>query len=433
MLFAHHGSDGGILEPMTKKLGDKEGFDSHRVTPFHEAAIHRPTEAKHRGQSMPINLEQLIRNIHHAPQHLILAVAGGGSGAVAELLEVPGASRTVIEALVPYSDGPMRELLGGVPDSACSEATCRAMAMAALLRAKRYLPNDDLVAGVACTASLATDRPKLGPHRAHVAIQTVAATISQSLELQKGRRSRKEEESLVSDFVLNAVAEACGLSDRIEMELLPEERIDETRTAALPAWRDLLLGRIAILRQSGPECDKTPSPQVVFPGAFHPLHAGHRRMADLARQILGVPVAFELSILNVEKPPMDYQEIADRVDQFNANQTVWLTRAATFAEKASLFPKATFLVGTDTLARIADPRFYGESREACLAAVKRIVDEGCRFLAFGRIDDDGRFCGLGDLDLPADLKAVCQEVPAEKFREDISSTQLRLARQSSSD
>ena len=114
------------------------------------------------------------------------------------------------------------------------------------------------------------------------------------------------------------------------------------------------------------------------------------------------------------------------VPVFSRAQTLWLTRAATFEEKSRLFPGATFVVGADTLRRIADPRYFGGDATACQRATERIVARGCRFLVFGR-QEEGRFVGLSDLDLPPQLRACCEEVPASEFREDACSTDIRRA------
>jgi hypothetical protein len=135
-------------------------------------------------------------------------------------------------------------------------------------------------------------------------------------------------------------------------------------------------------------------------------------------------VATEISIVNADKPPLDYAEIERRLGQFSAEQPVYLTRAATFEEKSRLFPGATFVIGADTLRRITVPRYYGENLAACQCAVERIVERGCRFLVFGRDLGTG-FVRLADLDLPEQLRAICREVPLDVFREDVSSTALR--------
>jgi hypothetical protein len=170
-------------------------------------------------------------------------------------------------------------------------------------------------------------------------------------------------------------------------------------------------------------------PIALFPGAFNPLHAGHRQMADVAADMLGQLVEFEISIENVDKPPLTPAEIADRLEQFPPHQPVWLTRAARFAEKAEQFPQATFIVGVDTLVRITDARYYADDTAAAARATDRIAASGCRFLVFGRVSATG-FLTLSDVTLPGTLAAICREVPESRFRADVSSTQVRIARNS---
>jgi len=367
---------------------------------------------------------QLIRRIHDGPSRVVLVVAGGGSRAAAQLLETPGASRTVLEIVVPYGEAAMIDWLGGRPDSFCAEATARAMATAAMTRARRLDP-DRPPLGVACTASLASDRPKRGPHRMHVALQSQLTTSVRSLELSKGSRTRAEEERLASRLVLNMLAEASGLQEQLPLDLLEGETVLEDRIVAPRAWQDLMAGRVDAVCHQSPDIEPAETPKIVFSGAFHPLHHGHRRMARIAAEELGAPVAFELSVVNADKPPLDYLEIRRRLDRFAEDETVWLTRTPTFAAKASKFPGATFVVGTDTLRRIAEPRFYGSDPAALREAIATITAAGCRFLVFGRATRDG-FEELADLaDLPETLRCLCRGIGAGQFRADVSSTEIR--------
>ncbi|MHB1037755.1 MAG: CinA family protein [Pirellulales bacterium] len=374
----------------------------------------------------------LVQAIHNCPTRIALAITGGGSRAIAELAEVPGASRTLLEAVVPYAAEALAAWLGFSPEQSCSPRTARAMAMAAYQRAGQLvgqaadLSDQTPLAGIACTASLASDRPKRGPHRAHVAMQTAAATVSDSLELCKGRRSRAEEERLVSRLVLNLIAEACDLDERLTLDLVEGEEVQTTRTVAPQAWRDLLAGKIDVLGwdPAGTTAAGGAAGRAIFPGAFNPLHAAHRRMAQVAGEILATPVEFEISMSNVDKPLLDFTELASHVAQFEPGSRMWLTRAARFEEKARVFPGATFVVGADTMARIAEARYYGGDRSACEAAIARIAEHGCRFLVFGRLAGGG-FKSLDALDLPKSLRRLAREVPAAAFREDISSTEMR--------
>ena len=414
---------------------------------------------------MPISVEQLVTDIHHSPTRLVLAVAGGGSGAVAQLLEMPGASRTVLEAIVPYSANAMIDWLGGVPDQFCSEQTARAMAMAAYLRACRLAEGDTALAGVGVTASLASDRPKRGRHRVHLAIQTASRTSATSLRLNRGHESRAEEERIVGRMVINAVAWACRVDGRLDLELRDDERPDESSMVAPQSWRDLLAEKVGKVRHQcavspastagqagsgtqgsplkkvpgsshpgvGVKADAPltgasplfrPATRVIFPGAFNPIHRGHRGMIEIAQEELGDPVELELSILNVDKPPLDFIEIERRLSRIDPGTTVWLTRLRTFEEKSRQFPGATFIVGADTLRRIADPRYYGDDVDACRRAIEDIAVRGCRFLVFGRLGETG-FEALPGHELSRDLASICREVPASVFREDVSSTEIR--------
>jgi hypothetical protein len=147
-------------------------------------------------------------------------------------------------------------------------------------------------------------------------------------------------------------------------------------------------------------------------------------MAEIAARRCGSPVTFELSIMNVDKPMLDFLEIDERLQQLAAHP-VQLTRAATFAEKAGIFPGATFVVGADTIVRLADPQYYGGSPERRDDAIASIAAHGCQFLVFGRLAK-GQFCTLAGLELPPALRALCDEVPQSEFREDVSSTEIRM-------
>ena len=372
-----------------------------------------------------LTIERLIEQIHAAGTRLVLVTTGGGSLAISDLLTTSGASRTVLEATVPYSAAALIAWLGSEPEQYCSQATARSMAMAALRRAQTFDPAPGAnLAGIACTASLASDRPKRGPHRAHLALQTSATTAAVSLQLEKGKRTRAEEERIVALLILNLIAEAAGLTDRVPVPLTAGEQPERALMTAPQAWQELIAGRIERLAVGGTSVAGTPSRTVLFPGAFNPLHAGHRRMTELAENLLGQTVEFELSVVNVDKPPLDFIEIDRRTRQFTAGQRIWLTRAPTFVEKSRMFQGPTFVVGADTIVRIADPRYYGGSLTAAQAAIDELISSGGRFLVFGRVMGD-RFCTLSDLSLPESLKKICQEVSADVFREEVSSTQLR--------
>jgi hypothetical protein len=132
-------------------------------------------------------------------------------------------------------------------------------------------------------------------------------------------------------------------------------------------------------------------------------------------------VTFELSLTNVDKPPLDFQELADRLEHI---RPALLTRAPRFVDKARLAPGCTFVVGIDTITRLGDTKYYGGANTERDAAIAAIANAGCRFLVFGR-KVNGVFQSLSNVQIPDSLRTLCTDVPESEFREDISSTELR--------
>lgn len=375
--------------------------------------------------------DELIRAIHGSGYQLVLATTGGGASAIGDLLRVPGGSASVLEAVVPYSWNALIDWLGGKPDSACSSRTARAMAMASFERARMLAEPDtpiNKLLGIGCTASLASDRPKRGAHRFYIAFQGHNFTSCFGWELAKGERTRAEEERVVCDLLLHYTAFFARVWSVIQQEAPANLQLIASEAAdARPAIRELLVGTAEKCAVQFDDITAA-SPRVLFPGAFNPLHAGHRQMVQIAQARLQEKVAFEISVTNVDKPPLDYYEIEHRLQGFGRGDQVWLTRAPTFVEKASLFPGVTFLVGADTIRRIADEKYYGGSAAARDQAIAALAAHQVHFLVFGRLVDED-FQTLATLPLPDALLQLCDEVPEAEFREDLSSTALRSASQ----
>lgn len=166
-----------------------------------------------------------------------------------------------------------------------------------------------------------------------------------------------------------------------------------------------------------------PKPCCILPGSFNPLHAGHLEMAQVASLRTSLPVEFELSVTNVDKPSLSLDEVTRRVDQFEWHG-VWITRATRFVQKVSLFPDCTFVIGADTALRLCDHKYYA-SKEELEAAVDVLAQGRCRFLILGR-SLDGRFVDSAtEMKIPARLRQHCEFVSEAEFRRDISSTEMR--------
>lgn len=373
--------------------------------------------------------QELIEKLHESPYQIVLAVSGGGSPAISDLLTLPGASSTVLEAVVPYASAALDSWLGRKPDSYCSAETARIMAATAWWRARQLSEQDEATApklGIACTASMASDRPKKGEHRCWVAVESACRSTVHSLVLTKGARDRVGEEQLVRSLILKAIGEAAELEPGPLLELIADETViveSETPPAEIADVRNGVLD--CVWSEPGGQLSREPAAPVVglLSGAFNPLHVGHERLRSVAERFLEGTVTFEIPVVNAEKPPLDFFSIEHRRSQFR-DSLLAVTATPLFVDKARVFPDRTFVVGYDTAARVIDPRFYQGSEKEMLAALTLIQKAGCRFLVAGRKAGE-RFEGLSQLPLPPDFADLFTEIPESEFREDVSSTDLR--------
>ncbi len=370
----------------------------------------------------------MIAEVQASGRQAVLAITGGGTGAIAELLRVPGGSRLLLEAIVPYDPRSLAELLGAAPEQACSGETAVAMAERARGRAEALARTEAVPIGLGATASLVSDRPKQGEHRCHVAVATDAGTDLTSVVLDKGRRDRPAEEDLVAQVIVLCLARGCGVAaPPPESVLAPGEILTQRSLPSsfpdrsAPVGRDRpghrMPGRPAraigpqplrgTARLVQPAPRRTPRPGA--DGGGDPRDAGPLRAVGAQRG----------------QAPLTAREVRRRLAQFAWQATVELTRAPTFLEKSRLFRDATFVIGADTAERLVAARYYGNSEAQMYAALEEMAGHGARFLVAARRDAAGRVHSLADAVVPARFAGLFTQIPESRFRVDVSSTELR--------
>jgi hypothetical protein len=377
--------------------------------------------------------QQLISTLHASGRKAALAITGGGSGAIGELLRVPGGSRLLIEAQVPYDEQALAAFLGIAPAQASSADTAIAMAQAARARAARLMPPGTDLVGLGATAALVSDRPRKGEHRFHIAFANTAGIARCTCVMAKGRRDRAAEEDLVSRAIVLWLARACGVAAPSPGSLFDagehyaEAVVPETGVAAADAIDQLLAGELdrVTVQPDGQMMLSAPLPVVLFPGSFNPVHEGHVLLAQVAEELRQQPLAFEISVTNVDKPPLAGETVRRRLAQFAWKSPVELTRAPTFVEKSRLFPGTIFVVGVDTAERLFGPKYYGNDEVRMHMALEEIANSGGSFLVAVRLDAAGRVRALSDIPVPRRYADLFTEIPEHRFRFDTSSSEIR--------
>ena len=370
---------------------------------------------------------ETIEKIHESDLKLSMSIAGAGNHSISWMLNVPGASNTIVEIVVPYAEASMKNFLGYMPDSIVSTDTAISMAVQSYIAGYSCGGRSSNMVGISCTAAIATNRIKKGDHRAIIAACSKDSIKTYLLVLNKGERTRAEEDLVVSSLLISVVAQQAGIKFPIGHLLKSGVVIQINEVSATTQMNLLSDNKIPYLKftpDGGISYNLPEAIQyMVFPGSFNPLHDGHKKLVQVIENDSPVEVIYEISIANVDKPPLLPEEIIDRQSQFLGQASVLVTNQPTFIGKSKKIPIRNFLIGWDTARRIIDEKYY-ENKQDMIESLLDMKSRGIIFYVAGRVHK-GSFKRITDLNLPDMFHDLFVEIEENKFRSDISSSEIR--------
>lgn len=396
----------------------------------------------------------VIERIHASPFKFNIITTGAGGSAIASLMAVPGCSRTLLNAQVPYSPKVTRRILDSFPEKHVCPEIGRQLAQHAFEDACRIsddgTPTNQLV-GIGATAAIQTDRSRKSDDNVYVAAWSESWVKEYACSMSRDM-TRAQQEAVVCSIILKAMAESANV---LASEISLPDNVQQREFASLPnpiasvlsgVARCALYNQLGEVRMDLPPYtvegyDKQNTIYLLYPGSFKPLHWGHTELARVAGIVMQryqpektkVVVTYEISASIVGKKDVCEADFVERVNQFTSQgRRVAITTARLFVEKAEMFPNHGLIVGVDTARRVIDPQYYDNSEEKMIDAIKALEKFGCYFVVGGRKHGD-LWDDLSSVNIPDPIKHMFKGINPTDFRVDISSTEIRARRMSTSE
>ena len=335
---------------------------------------------------MELPWEKLLGVLHATPVRLAVVAAGGGSGAIGQCFRFPGASRTFVEAAIPYDRPAMIDYLGGRPnDPSASPARARQLAVRAVTRTKAWSESPDPpvrgTLGVACTAALPSPHARHSQNRIDVVVYGPTFTWQASATWEAGRHDRASAERLADAMIFTALARAAEVDFGNEVSPQSHASLEIRQQTSEPSWRKLRRGQI------GHAGDLTDDAVLLLCGPG-PIQTSLIRTAERASRIVGKPVRPVLSLNRGDGlPPLDDLTLAERIAEAETIAPPILSRAARLEEKARAFPGRTFVLSAGAARSLARDASAETAASTAERQVDHLVRRGCRLLIDGNRDE----------------------------------------------
>ena len=162
---------------------------------------------------------------------------------------------------------------------------------------------------------------------------------------------------------------------------------------------------------------------IILSGSFNPLHEGHIELLKASSKEFKKNPLYEISIKNVDKSKINFNDLINRINQFKSLGKLVVTNSAKFEEKSNIFKKSIFVIGYDTALRLVDDKYYDDDFRKSLKIIEK---NNCSFLVSGWFINK-KYKKPNNINFE-EYDYLFNILSEEKFRIDISSTELRRLR-----
>jgi hypothetical protein len=294
-------------------------------------------------------MERLL-TLDPAPRIAVIAT-GAGAGFLHALWAVPGISKVLVSANLPYAKEATVAEIGYASEHFVSVEAAVGLAHAAYAQASRA--GAGRLVGMGITASVATTRAHRGQPRFVVAVMDGSRVLSRPCLLAHGTGAIARERD-----DLDVTRAAMGL---LEGLLFGDTGEPSTEDSALS--REVFFTTPVFLANGERDWAPETGDQLLFyPGAFDPLHEGHVGLHQAAVLASGRRAYFEVTSDQPHKEALSVQTMLTRAVLLrHACCNVFFSRGAPlYIDKARRYPGAHFVIGADALDRMLDPKWGPE-------------------------------------------------------------------------
>ena len=154
-----------------------------------------------------LDCKELVENIHNKKVKMVLAITGGGTEAIGELLRHGKASNTVLTAIIPYSSKGLEDFVMRKVAKHCSLEAAKLMAESAYEDALDESSEEEAI-GVGVTCSLVKENEREGrEHHFYFAIKGTNSDAEAHIPVEGN--TREEQEAFVAFQIIDNLQAFC--------------------------------------------------------------------------------------------------------------------------------------------------------------------------------------------------------------------------------